>query len=151
MTADPEVQVEETELDPQAFITEMNEKLTTAGASNAELAFGLGCSVSIVPLGIILLLLYIIGVRGWVTFGFLALIGVLLATAISTYLASRARRSGISGTFERQIRPAILEYLEANQLDHQEFQQIMEAVLPGDAPLRRYYSNEASSAPTTQE
>lgn len=150
-TAEPEEKNVDVELDPDTLIATLNEKLISAGASNAELAFGLGCSISIVPLGIVLLLLYILGVRGWVTFGLLILIGVLLATAISTYLASRARKSAISRTFDREIEPAILEYLGANQLDRYELQQMIDDFLPGDAPLKRYFSGGEPSALTTEE
>ena len=80
--------------DVQAFITSMNEKLSSAGTGNAELAFGMGCGISIIPIGILLLVLYILGMRGWVGVGLVVLIGVLLATAISTFLANRARTGG---------------------------------------------------------
>lgn len=150
-TANPEEEVGLLDQDQDTFITHMNEKLVSAGAGNAELAFGLGCAISIIPLGILLLLLYILGMRGWVAFGVVFLIGVLLATAISTYLASRARTGAIRGTFDREIEPAILEYLGAHKLNNHEFQQTMDQILPQDAPLRLYVLTGESSAIPIEE
>ena len=143
--------VEEIEQSPEDFISQLNEKLVSAGASNAELAFGLGCGISIIPIGILMLLLFILGVRGWASFGIILLIGVLLATAVSTYLASRARSGAIQGTYDREVEPSIREYLAANQLESQKLHQVMDHILPEDAPLIKYYSSGLSTPTLTEE
>lgn len=143
-TANPEEEVGLLDQDPDAFIIQMNEKLFSAGAGNAEIAFGLGCVIGIIPFGIVVLLLFILGMRGWAAFGIAFLIGILLITAISTYLASRARTGAIRGTYDREVEPAIQEYLGTHGIERHEFQQIMNQVLPQDAPLKRYALGEDS-------
>lgn len=150
-TANPEEEIGLLEQDPDSFIIQMNEKMFSAGAGNAEIAFGLGCAIGIIPFGIVVLLLFILGMRGWVAFGIALLIGVLLITAISTYLASRARAGAIRGTFNREVQPAILEYLGTHGIEPHEFQLTMDQVLPQDAPLRKYIHAVESPATPIEE
>lgn len=150
-TTNPEREVDLLDQDPETFIIHINEKLFSAGAGNAELAFGLGCVIGIIPLGILVLLLFILGMRGWAAFGIVLLIGVLLITAVSTYLASRARTGAIRGAFDREVEPAILDYLGMHEIKRHEFQQIMDRILPQDAPLRRYVLAGESSAIPLEE
>jgi hypothetical protein len=137
--------------DIDAFVASINEKLTKAGTGNAELAFGMGCGISIIPIGILLLVLYILGLRGWVGFGLVVLIGVLLSTTISTSLASRARTSAIRQTYARDIEPQILQYLREHKLEQDGFQEAAVQVLPSDAPLLKYIAAENQPAAMREE
>jgi hypothetical protein len=134
------------DLDLQTFIVTLNEKLTSSGAGNAELAFGLGCGISIVPIGILLLVLYMLGIRSWVGLSLTALMSVLLATAISTYLATRARTGAIKQAYNHEIEPQILQYLKVHDLDLDEFQRAAEQVLPPNASIMKYL---AANSPIT--
>jgi hypothetical protein len=135
----------------QTFITTLEEKLVSAGAGSAELAFGLGCGISIVPIGIVLLVLYILGVRGWVGLVLIALIGVLFATAISTYLASRARTSAIRRTYSREVEPQILQFLNDHKLDRDEFEREAAQVLPPNAPMMKYLAAKSHTTDLREE
>jgi hypothetical protein len=137
--------------DIDAFVASINEKLTKAGTGNAEIAFGMGCGISIIPIGILLLVLYILGLRGWVGFGLVVLIGVLLSTTISTALASRARASAMRQTYARDIEPQILQYLQEHKLERYGFQEAAVQVLPSDAPLLKYFAAESQSAAMREE
>lgn len=142
---------DEQDMDVDTFLTAMNEKLTSAGTGNAELAFGMGCGISIIPIGIVLLVLYILGLRGWVGIGLVVLIGVLLATAISTILASRARASTINRTYARDIEPQILQYLQDHQLEHDDLIRAAGQALSSDAPLMKYFAFEHRPEPNGEE
>jgi hypothetical protein len=137
--------------DIQAFITSINEKLTSAGARNAELAFGMGCTISIIPIGILLLILYILGLRSWVGISLVVLIGVLLATAISTFLANRARTGAIRQAYRREVEPQIMQYVQDHEIDRAEFQRLAAQVLSPDAPLIKHFAAEGYPAAIREE
>jgi hypothetical protein len=121
----------------ESLAMEMDKHLSSASASFGEQAFGVGCSVSVVPLGIVLLLAYILGARNWISLGLVALGGLILAVAFAAFVAYRARSNALQRIYQAEVAPQIEQYLAEHRLERTQFAQQVAALLPESAPLRR--------------
>ena len=105
---------EENEHDFETTITSLNGLLISQGASYAEQAFGLGCSISIVPVGLLVIIALIIGVRSWIGLLIVGAVGAFLAVAIVALIANKARYNSIEQTYHREVNPEINNYCETS-------------------------------------
>jgi len=117
-----------------------NEKLVKAGASSAEQAFGLGCSLGILPLLVVVIVLFILGIFNLImaliaiTFGGLALAG------ISALLSFRARSRAIGSLYQKEVGPEIDAYLSVRGLPRPQFDSLAGETISAEAPLRSFLS-----------
>ena len=132
----------------ETLLVELDKHLSSASASFGEQAFGIGCSVSIVPLGIVLLLAFILGARSWIALGLVALGGLILAVAFATFVASRARAGALERIYRDEVAPQIEQYLAEQTLKHEELTQQAAILLPENAPLRRCLAQKQPAADT---
>ncbi len=125
------------------FIEMLDERLKSAGASYAEQAFGIGCSLSLVPLGLLLLISFLLGARNGISLGLVAIIGILIAIALASWAASRARLGAIQQTFQRTVLPEIKAYLQSQGLEMDEFSNLVAEQMPQEALLRQQMARQA--------
>lgn len=121
----------------ETFILSLNNDLLNTGASYAEQAFGIGCGASLVPIGFILLISFIVGARNWIVLAIIGLICALIATAAATFFSNRSRNNAIQRVFKEQTQPAIQKHLQDHSLSLNIFDGFVEDLLPLTAPLRQ--------------
>jgi len=129
----------------------LDERLKSAGTSHAEQAFGIGCSISLIPLGLLLLVSFLLGARNGISLGLVAIIGVLIAIALASWVANRARLGAIQGTFQRSILPEINGYMQSHGMGMNEFHAAVVELMPEGAPLRGLITQKAQSDPSLLE
>jgi hypothetical protein len=129
---------EEKEQDFETTVINLNGKLISQGASYAEQAFGLGCSISIVPVGLLVIIALIIGVRSWIGLLIVGAVGAFLAIAIVALMANKARYNSIEKMYYREMNPEINQYCKSQNISRQQFDQRALEVLPQNAPLCKY-------------
>jgi len=122
------------------FIQSVNQHLSETGTGAAESAFGLGCYIGFIPVAILVVILFLLGVRNWIVLALVALVSVLLTTGIATFLSRRARAVNIETTYQRVVGPQIETYLEKRSITHAEFNVVARQVLTINAPLLEYIS-----------
>jgi hypothetical protein len=120
------------------FVESSNEKLLRAGVTSAEQSFGLGCALGIVPLGILVLILYIMGTLNLIGGLVAMVIGLLALIGILSLISSQARFRGIANAYQREVRPEIDAYLGSQGLAKSQFDALADQVLTTTAPLRNY-------------
>ena len=133
------------------FLEMLDDRLKSAGTSYAEQAFGIGCSISLIPLGLLLLVSFLLGARNGISLGLVAIIGVLIAIAIASWVANRARLGAIQQTFQRDILPEINVYLQSHEMGMDEFHAAVVELMPEGAPLRQLITQKAQSDPSLLE
>jgi hypothetical protein len=133
------------------FIERLDERLKSAGASYAEQAFGIGCSLSLVPLGLLLLISFLLGARNGISLGLVAIIGILTAIALASWAASRARLGAIQQTFQRTILPEINTYLQSQGLEMDEFSTLVVEQMPEESLLRQQMAQQIRPDLSLQE
>jgi hypothetical protein len=119
------------------WLVEMNQQLASAAASAAEQAFGLGCTVSLVPMTIMMGLAYLLGVRHWVSLFLVAIALLLLATAWASFVAMKAHRNAPRRAWQEILRAETAAGLEARCASSIELEAEAQNILPEEALLRR--------------
>jgi hypothetical protein len=122
------------------LVENANQTLFKSGASAAEFAFGAGCFLAMIFIVIMLLVLFLFGLREWTTLAVISLISVLAATLVASFLARRARNATIATTYSKTVQPEIELYLREHQLTRQEFDDQAAELVASDEPLSRYLS-----------
>jgi uncharacterized protein (DUF58 family) len=117
-----------------------NEKLHKAGASQAELAFGIGCGLGFGPIALIVLILLIFHVINIILAFMLWLLAALALIGISTILSIQARARKTDRTYREEVQPEIENTLRALSLDRPSFDRLARQSLPPDADLQKYLS-----------
>lgn len=125
------------------FVQSVNQQLTETGTGAAESAFGLGCYIGFIPVAIMVIVLFLFGVRNWIVLGLVGLVSVLVTTGIATLLSRRARTINIETTYQRVVGPQIETYLEKRSISRVEFNVVARQVLTINAPLLEYVSSES--------
>ncbi len=120
------------------LIGAFNQDLVQAGSGAAESAFGLGCSLGTIFGLALLVLIFLLGFRNWILLGLVAIGVTLVAAGASALVSARAKTATMVTTYERQVRPEIEKYMQANRFTRQEFDMLVEESLDKNAPLRRY-------------
>ena len=119
-------------------VESLNEKLRSSGAGGAETAFGLGCSIGLIPVVGILLLSWIFGVINLILAMLLLVVSLLALAGVSILLANLARSNTMKRVYRTEVEPEISQYLSKQQISRQEFDTLACQVLPPDAPLQRF-------------
>lgn len=136
-------------MDVLEFSPEQNEALTAladrsdqvlveAGQNSATRGFNLGCSVSLLPATILVVLAFILTRGSWV-FGFVSILLALVAVAgVANLVASTAKEKAIQRTYNEKIAPEIELKLNELQMDQDRFGLWVSRNLPEGAVLRNY-------------
>lgn len=130
-----------------AFIEEQNENLAKVGTERSEQSFGLGCTIGLLPLGSMILLLYIFHVLNLISGFFAVIVGFTALVGIAALVSSSAKRRAIGDTYNNYVKQAIDLYLREQQIDRVEFDQVAYEVLTESAPLRAYITPPAPQEP----
>lgn len=136
---------------PESFILGLNHDLLITGARHAEQAFSVGCAASLVPIGFILLIAYIVGARNWFQLTVIGLFCVLVATAAAAFISNRSRDNAIRQAFQDQTQPTIQQYLQDHSLSLNTFKDAVINLLPLSAPLRQGLISPQEETQTTEE
>lgn len=131
------------------FSSEENEALTTlvnkseqdlleVGQSSATRAFNLGCSVSLLPAAILVILAFFLTRGSWV-FGLISVLLALLAmVGVANLVASTAKEKATRRRFDEKVSLEIKQKLLELQMDHERFDLWVSKNLPDGAILRNY-------------
>ena len=120
------------------LVDRSNETLVEAGQSSATHAFNLGCSVSLLPAAILVILAFILTRGSWV-FGFISILLALLAiVGVANLVASTAKEKAIQRTYQEKIAPEIEQKLSELHMDQDRFGLWVSKNLPDGAILRSY-------------
>ena len=120
------------------LIENSNQTLVKSGNQAAELAFSISCFLGIL-IGVIFLgIIYIVFTRIWTIILVIALIFALISILVASLLSSRANAATIGGTYEREIKPEIDQYLATHNISKVEFNRKAGELLPSNAPLMSY-------------
>lgn len=118
----------------------LNESLRLSGASSAEQAFGIGCTLGLTPLLVILLVLFILKVINLILVFILLVMGLLVMVGVAMLVAQRARMNGMQRAYHTGIEPEINQYLAQSSLSRPEFDRLVSKLLPEGAPLQAFLS-----------
>jgi hypothetical protein len=116
----------------------LNETLRLAGAGSAEQAFGLGCSIGLLPLLIVVGVLFVFKVVNLILAFILLIMGFLVIVGVSMLIAQRARTNGLLKTYQASVKPEITQYIAQNRLTRARFDTQVSQLLPQDAPLQAF-------------
>jgi hypothetical protein len=130
-----------------AFIEEQNENLAKVGTERSEQSFGLGCTIGLLPLGTMVLLLYIFRVLNIISGFFAVIVGFTALIGIAALVASSAKRRAIADSYNNYVKQAIDRYLREQQIDRGQFDQVAHETLSESAPLRAYITPPAPQEP----
>ena len=120
------------------LVDRSNEALVEAGQSSATHAFNLGCSVSLLPAAILVILAFILTRGSWV-FGFISILLALLAiVGVANLVASTAKEKAIQRTYQEKVAPEIEQKLSELNMDQDRFGLWVSNNLPDGAILRSY-------------
>ena len=120
----------------------LNENLRLSGASSAEYAFGLGCSLGFTPLLVILAILFIFKVINSILAGILLVMGILVVMGVSMLVAQKARRNGIRRAYRASVEAEINRFIGQYNLSRRQFDALASQLLPDDAPLQAFLSKQ---------
>ncbi len=124
----------------EEFVERIHEKLIKAGTSGAELAFGVGCTLEVLAVGLIMLVVFLAFTKTWTVLAVILFILTLISVLISSILAIRAREAATRSTYEREVKPEIERFNESHGLSESEFRAQAAAILPEDSPVLLYSS-----------
>ena len=136
-------------MDVLEFSPEQNEALTAladrsdqalveSGQNSATRGFNLGCSLSLLPAAILVILAFILTRGSWV-FGFVSILLALVAVAgVANLVASTAKEKAMQRTYNEKIAPKIELKLSELQMDQDRFGLWVSKNMPDGAVLRNY-------------
>src|SRR5574341_2411703 len=119
----------------------LNESLRLSGASSAEQTFGIGCTLGITPILVILLVLFIFKVINLILALILLVMGLLAMVGLAMLLAQRARLNGVALAYRTGVKTEIDQYLAQSGLTRSEFDRLVSKLLPESAPLQAFLSD----------
>jgi hypothetical protein len=125
------------------LVEESNETLENAGQSAATRALNLGCSMSLIPALLLVAATFIFTRGNWIAAGivfFLVLIGVL---GIANWMAFTARNNSVKRIYQEQVSREIERSLRSLGADRITFDRLADEMLPEQAILRNYLSNQS--------
>lgn len=124
-----------------ALAERLNESLRLSGASSAEQAFGIGCTLGVFPILVILLVLFIFKVINLILALILLVMGLLALVGVAMLAAQRARLNGVSRAYRTGVKVEIDQYLARSGLTRSEFDHLVSKLLPAGAPLQAFLSD----------
>lgn len=126
-----------------ALVTKSDQALVEAGQSSATHAFNLGCSLSLLPAAILVILAFLLTRGSWV-FGFVSILLALLAVVgVANLVASTAKQKAVQRTFNEKIAPEIEQKLSEMQIEPERFGLWVSKNLADGAILRDYVTQPA--------
>lgn len=117
-----------------------NERLEQAGAQGAEQAFGLGCALIGLPLALLILALFVLGVFPLITAFIAWVMGAMVVLGAITLVSFNAKKRAIGETYRKNVGPDIQAYLNQSQIQEERFNSYVSASLPEGAPLRTFHT-----------
>jgi ABC-type multidrug transport system fused ATPase/permease subunit len=126
----------------EEFVEEADQKLVKSGTSAAELAFGVGCTLSVLVGGFLLVIIFIAFTKTWTILAVIALIITMISVLVSSILASRAQKATSRSTFEREIKPEINNFIISHEMNKEQFVNQATEILPADSPLLVFISGQ---------
>ena len=117
-----------------------DQKLEDAGQTGASRAFNLGCSISMLPAVILILLAFFLSRANWAFSLITALVIGLLMLGLASLAANTAKRNTIGRVYQESVEPEIRQALRELDLARSQFDNLANQVLPQRATLRRYLS-----------
>lgn len=118
----------------------LNESLRLSGASSAEQTFGIGCTLGLAPILVILLILFIFKVINLILALILLVMGLLVMVGVAMLAAQRARLNGLTHAYHTGVKTEIDQYLAQSGLTRPEFDRRVSKLLPAGAPLQAFLS-----------
>ena len=118
----------------------LNERMMSSGSRGAELTFGLGCGVGLIPVVGIIFLLFVFGAISLIPAFFLLVVGLLMLAGVSILLANLARNNARKRVYRTEVEPEIAQLLSKQNISRQEFDTLAYQWLPADAPLQPFLS-----------
>jgi hypothetical protein len=118
-----------------ALVEELNEKLRSAASSSAERAFGLGCSIGLIPVVIIAVVLYSMRIINLILAVLVGIMSVMFLVGTASLLSSMARANTLKRTYQREVEPEINRFTSQYGLPRRQFDTLASFSLPDDAPL----------------
>jgi hypothetical protein len=119
----------------------LNESLRLSGASSAEQTFGIGCTLGVTPILVILLVLFIFKVINLILAFILLIMGLLAMVGVAMLAAQRARQNGVARAYNTGVKTEIDQYLAQSGLTRPEFDRLVSKLLPAGAPLQAFLSD----------
>jgi hypothetical protein len=134
----------EENIDLPQMVGRWNESLRLGGADNAEQAFGLGCSLGVLPIVVILLLLLVFKVINVILAFILLVMSLLALVGVVMLAAQQARQSGIRRRYRTEVEGEIDRYLAESRLSRSQFHALILTLMPEDAPLQAFLTRKDS-------
>jgi hypothetical protein len=119
-----------------ALVEGLNEKLRSSASSSAERAFGIGCSIGLVPVVIIAVVLYSLRLINLILAVLVGIMSVMFLVGVASLLSSVARANTLKRTYQREVEPEINRFTSQHGLPRQQFDTLASISLPDDAPLQ---------------
>lgn len=118
------------------LVTGLNEDLQSSVQNSTNHAFNVGCSVSLLPLGVLVIVVFFLSRFNWVVTLVAAVFSLLAALGLATLVSITARNNALAQTYRLRIVPEIERRLIALDLPRPEFDRLAGELLPTGALLR---------------
>jgi hypothetical protein len=122
------------------------QKLNEAGQNSATQAFNLGCTVGIIPAGIIILITYI-ATRAWLAVLITTILMLLALIGLANLAAFFARSKSIERVYKIEVASELARNLAELKISEQDFDQYAWQTLPETAYLRQFLPEPAQATP----
>jgi hypothetical protein len=123
-------------------VVEFNDTLLTQSINLSGQAFNnalrLGCGLLILPLMILLTITFFTRGLDLSAIFVYSLAGLLLAIGFAVLVANRAKYLVVQDKYEQDVSPDISRFLAEHGFRRMQFDEVADAVLPVEAPLRQY-------------
>lgn len=131
------------------FLETCELKLEESGKNNATQAFNLGCTIALIPAGIIILIAYI-ATHTWIAAILTAILMGLAVIGFANLAAAIARTKTVERVYSSEISPAIDTYIQETRLTRAEFDSYTWENLPSSAYLLQFISQPVIPEPPRQ-
>lgn len=119
------------------WVLGLDQRLSGAGTALSERAFSLGCTTSLAPMVIVLVVAFLLGVRHWISLFLLGLALLLLGGAWAAFVANQASRKAMQRLWIESLQAEVQRGLEERGIDREDFTAQLAGLLPQHAPLRQ--------------
>jgi len=120
------------------LLESLNEKLRAAGAGSAEIAFGMGFGMGMLPALIIIGLLFVFKLINLILAFILIVMALLALVGVGMLIALQARRNAMQRVYQATVEPEVDRYLAQTGLTRERFDLLASQHLPADAPLQTF-------------
>jgi hypothetical protein len=145
MTDNIDMETPSPESDPSqelvSLAERLDESLRLSGASSAEQTFGIGCSLGLTPILVILLILFFLKVINLILAFILLVMGLLVMVGVAMLAAQQARLNAMKRAYRSEVLGEINQYLSRSGMKRPEFDRLVSNLLPDSAPLQSFLSH----------